>query len=98
MAAESVIAPAASLTALPDVNRAAEFLEMTTKNTSQRSREALTRSAEVDDLEGSSDSVEQSSKAREEANHVTGFRLVVIVVCLMLAIFCVALDNTSESI
>ena len=37
-----------------------------------------------------------TTKSLEEKNHVTGFKLIIIVVCLMLAIFCVALDNTSQ--
>lgn len=44
------------------------------------------------------DSREGEIQTSEDAEHLQGIRLVTIVISLMLAVFCVALDNTSQTI
>lgn len=55
-----------------------------------------TKSSDEGDPEKGEDTIHLATKSLEERNHVTGFRLWLIVVSLMLAIFCVAIDNTSQ--
>jgi hypothetical protein len=45
--------------------------------------------------EKSDNSLELAAESHDEPEYLTGFRLVTVVTCLMLAVFCVALDNTS---
>ena len=87
-----------------DAGRSSLDLELHSfnENVFNESTEAVIKKSDLviiddDDDEKGNASLEQQQggKSREEMNHVTGYRLVVIVVCLMLAIFCVALDNTS---
>jgi len=43
------------------------------------------------------DNIDNSLTLHEEPKYLTGLRLGTVVACLMLAVFCVALDNTSQS-
>jgi len=112
MAKDTAIAPVAALSTLPDAQNGAEALELINYNhsnkpdgesqspngtASEKRADVETKASDEVDHEKGSDTLGRNEKSREEMNHVTGFRLVVIVVCLMLAIFCVALDNTSQS-
>ena len=90
MAPETVLAPETAITALSQTP-----IEMEQEN-EKSSTNITMKTPEKGSLEKSSDSLEREGKSQEEMNHVAGFKLAVIVTCISLAIFCVALDNTSQ--
>lgn len=63
-------------------------------NTTSTDSEAIV----VTGKEAIDDNPEGETQTPEDAEHLQGIRLVTIVVSLMLAVFCVALDNTSQII
>lgn len=78
---------------LPDAKMGAEDMEMANV---RGSADPATKRASEDQPEESEDSLHLATKSHEESQHVTGFRLISIIVSLLLAVFCVALDNTSQ--
>lgn len=57
---------------------------------------AATKGAGGGRPEEGDDSLDINTKSHEELQHLTGFKLLSVVISLLLAVFCVALDNTSQ--
>ncbi|KAI9878064.1 MAG: hypothetical protein M1830_002013 [Pleopsidium flavum] len=97
MTNEPDIAPAVGQTlfsgsgTLPDAKIGAEALEMANV---EKSADAAMKGDGEDQPEKGDDTLHLATKSHEELQHVTGFRLISIIISLLLAVFCVALDNT----
>ena len=94
MAPEPALAPETAAAALPNTSKETDNVEELKSDINNLG--TATKTSEKGRLENSGDSLKNEGKSNEELNHVAGFKLAVIVTCISLAIFCVALDNTSQ--